>query len=46
MDDFVYNGTDKFTRDVIGSLVSAFEISMEQCGNFKYVGLDLIQLKR
>ena len=44
VDDFVYVGSKRFICDVIQKLVTAFEISIQQCGNFKYVGLDLIQV--
>ena len=44
VDDFIYTGSSKFKKNVISKLTSTFEISVQQCGNFKYVGLDLVQV--
>ena len=43
VDDFIYGGSTEFTKDVISKLVSVFEISVQNCSNFKYVGLNLVQ---
>ena len=37
VDDFIYGGSSLFTKDVINKLVSVFEISVQNCLNFKYV---------
>ena len=43
VDDFIYGGSSLFTKDVIDKLVSVFEISVQNCLNFKYVGLNVVQ---
>ena len=45
VDDFLFGGNERFQKDVIQSLISTFEISVQSCVNFKYVGLNLLQTK-
>lgn len=44
VDDFVYSGSLKFCKEVIDRLVGIFDVRVQQCGNFKYIGLDLVQV--
>ena len=43
VDDFMYGGDHRFHKDVITKLVSIFELRIQNCVNFKYIGLDLVQ---
>lgn len=43
VDDFLYGGDKRFQEDVIKKFVCVFEVSIENCVNFKYIGLELVQ---
>ena len=43
VDDFIYCGTDAFQSEVMQKLRVKFKIGAECSGNFKYVGLDIVQ---
>jgi hypothetical protein len=43
VDDFMYGGSVRFIKEVINKLVAVFEVSVQNCTNFKYVGLDIVQ---
>ena len=44
VDDFIYDGTDDFLRDVVTPLQRKFQIGSESEGCFTYIGLELSQL--
>ena len=43
VDDFLWGGSDKFKEEVIEKTKQTFEISKEDQGDLKYIGLDLKQ---
>ena len=43
VDDFIYCGTDAFQSEVMQKLRVTFKIGAECSGNFKYVGLNILQ---
>ena len=43
VDDFIYSGNNRFKKEVIDKLLKVFEIRVQNCGNFKYLGLNLVQ---
>ena len=43
VDDVMYGGSVRFIKEVINKLVAVFEVSVQNCTNFKYVGLDIVQ---
>ena len=45
VDDFIHCGNDTFNTNIIGELKKIFKISKEECGTFKYVGLQIKQSK-
>jgi hypothetical protein len=46
VDDFMFAGSDKFKKQVIQKLVKVFEMRIQNCNNFKYVGLDIVQTEK
>ena len=45
VDDFFFGGTKSFLVNVIQKLTSVFEVSIQNCVNFKYIGLELMQIR-
>lgn len=43
VDDFYYAGSEKFHKDFIVKLVRVFKVRVQNCGNFKYLGLNITQ---
>ena len=43
VDDFYYSGGRVFSREFIDKLVQVFKVRVQNCGNFKYLGLNIIQ---
>ena len=43
VDDFLWGGTERFKEEVVEKTKETFEISKEDKGNLKYIGLDLKQ---
>ena len=42
-DDFLWGGNSAFKLDVIDKLISTFQIEKEECGIFKFIGLEIKQ---
>ena len=45
VDDFLFGGNRYFHEQVINKLLTVFEISVQNCVNFKYLGLELLQVR-
>ena len=45
VDDFLWGGTERFKEEVIDQTKETFEISKEDKGNLKYIGLEIKQSK-
>lgn len=45
VDDFLFGGNKQFQQNIIQKLLAIFDIRVQNCMNFKYIGLDIIQTK-
>ena len=45
VDDFLHGGSAVFERNIIARLIEKFKASKQECGDFKYIGLDILQEK-
>ena len=45
VDDFIWGGTQAFQDNVIAEIRSEFQVGLQSCGVFKYIGLEVKQDK-
>ena len=43
VDDFLYAGSQNFRKRVVYKIMQKYEMGKHQSGNFKYVGIEIIQ---